>query len=118
MIVIDLGFTNEYFFSDQFHLIDSGLVNIFGKYGVNLLQGILVNMIQAQSEEEFYQNYNAGVEFLNATCADNCDLISKFKAFEEDNKIYASYCFAKVPSKSGRHGSGTCEKIILVLLIS
>ena len=45
MIVIDLGFTNAYFFSDQFHLIDSGIVNTFGKYGVNLLQGILVNMI-------------------------------------------------------------------------
>ena len=103
MIVIDLGFTNAYFFSDQFHLIDSGLVNIFGKYGVNLLQGILVNMIQAQSEEEFYQNYNAGVEFLNATCADNCDLISKFKAFEEDNKIYASYCFAKSSGNRVRH---------------
>ena len=26
-IVIDLGFTNSYFFYDQFHLIDSGLLN-------------------------------------------------------------------------------------------
>ena len=49
-ILIDTGFKNEYLISDQFHLIDSGIVNIFGKYCVELLQGILVNTIQAQSE--------------------------------------------------------------------
>ena len=49
-------------------------------------------------------------ELLNVTCAGNSDLISKFKAFEEDKEIYASYCFAKVPGNRGRHGSGACEQ--------
>ena len=55
-IVIYFGFTNTYFFSNQLHLIDSGLVNIFVKYGVDLLQVILVNLIQAQYEAESDQN--------------------------------------------------------------
>ena len=105
-IVIYIGFTKAYLFSCRFHLIDSVLVNIFGKYGVDLLQGILVNMIQTQSESEFDQNYNAGMEFLNTTCAENGDLISKFRYFDEEEEICASYCFEKIPGNLGHHGSG------------
>ena len=39
--------------TDQWHLLDSGIENIFGGAGNELLRGHLVNLVKAESEAEF-----------------------------------------------------------------
>ena len=57
-MVIDLGFVNAAFITDQHHLIDSGLAQKFGKAGSDLLKGHLLGMIRAPTEVDFKKNYN------------------------------------------------------------
>jgi len=52
-LIQKLGFVNAHFILDQWHLLDSGLVKIFGKSGHELLQGYLVKMVKSKSEEDF-----------------------------------------------------------------
>ena len=39
--------------TDQWHLLDSGIENIFDRAGNELVRGHLVNLVKAESEAEF-----------------------------------------------------------------
>jgi len=108
-IVIELGFINARFVTDQWHMLDSGLLKKFGKIGHELLRGHLVQMIHAGSELEFDDILRSGFELIRAQPQMNGQMESDLEAFAGLKDTYASYCLAKIPGNRGLHGNAASE---------
>jgi len=108
-VVIAFGFTNAIFFTDQWHLLDSGLCKKFGKPGYALLKGHLSNMVKASSEEEFNANLQGARELVLSQPQVNGQLLADLDDFASLKTTYASYCHAQVPGNRGHHGNGISE---------
>ena len=108
-MVIELGFVNAKFFTDQWHLLDSGLSKKFGKSGYELLKGHLVRMVKADSEQEFEDTLQAARNLLQSQLNRNGQLESDLEEFASLRKTYASYCHAQVPGNRGYHGNAISE---------
>ena len=52
-LVGKLGFTNAVYMTDKWHLVDSGIENIFGRASNALLRGHMVKLVKAEPEAEF-----------------------------------------------------------------
>lgn len=108
-MVIAFGFINAIFFTDQWHLLDSGLCKKFGKPGYALLKGHLSNMVKASSEEEFNTNLHGARELVLSQQQVNGQLLADLNDFASLKTTYASYCHAQVPGNRGHHGNGISE---------
>jgi len=104
-MVIELGFVNARFHADQWHLLDSGLSQKFGKAGYELLKGHLVKMVQANSEQEYNDILQAATDLLQSQLQRDGQLESVLEEFASLRETYASYCHAQVPGNRGYHGN-------------
>ncbi len=109
-LVQKLGFVNAHFILDQWHLLDSGLVKIFGKSGYELLQGYLVKMVKSESEEDFLLTSELALQRLQNIIPMNGDLEAKLVDFIERRPTYASHLLAKIPGNRGLHGNACSEQ--------
>ena len=64
-LIVKLGFVNARFILDQWHLLDSGLMKMFGKSGYELLNEHLIKMIKAQSEIEYNATLTVALHHLH-----------------------------------------------------
>ena len=104
------GFTMAKFLLDHWHLHDSGLTQMFGKAGHELLKGHLTEMIQAESEERFNQVIKAARELLQAQKVRNGETEKAFETFVSQRESYAQYCLNATPGNRGLHGSSMSEQ--------
>ena len=116
MVTKTLGFVNAAYFTDQWHLLDSGLGKMFGESGYTKLNVYLDKMVQALSEDEFDGAYKAAEAVIRGQSTvdgppSNVDgrLLETLNTFASKRKTYASYCFAQVPGNLERHGNAISE---------
>jgi hypothetical protein len=109
-LIQKLGFINAHFILDQWHLLDSGLVKIFGKSGYELLQGYLVKMVKSESEEDFQLTSELALQRLHNITPRNGALEAKLVDFVERRHTYASHLLAKIPGNRGLHGNACSEQ--------
>ena len=64
-LIEKIDFENAQCILDQWHLMDSGLMQIFGKGGYDLLQGHLIQMVKAQSEIEYNETLTSAFHLLH-----------------------------------------------------
>ncbi len=95
---------------DQWHLLDSGLMKMFGKSGYELLNGHLIKMIKAQSEIEYNTTLEAALHLLHQQIPWNGNLEHKLHDFASQRKTYASYLLAAIPGNRGLHGNACSEQ--------
>ena len=112
-MIVDFGFVNAIFIMDHFHLYVSpnpGLAKIFGKAGYELLKGHLVQMIQANSQEDFESFLLAAREKLHAQTPRNGQMESDLEKFAKKRHSYAQYCLDKITGNRELHGSSVSEQ--------
>ena len=108
-MVIDLGFVNASFITDQHHLIDSGLAKKFGKGGCDLLKGHLIEMIRSPTETDFQNTLQSAKELPESMTPRNGQLESDLLEFAGLKNTYSQYCLDKIPGNRGRHGNQVSE---------
>jgi hypothetical protein len=85
-LIVKLGFVNAQFILDQWHLLDSGLMKMFGKSGYELLNGHLIKMIKAQSKIENDKTLEAALQLLRQQIPLNGNLEHKWHEFASRKK--------------------------------
>ena len=112
-MIVNLGFTNARFVMDHFHLYISpnpGLAKMFGKRGFELLKGHLIQMIQANSEEEFDSIVESARQKLHAQTPRDQQMESDLNTFAGKWESYAQYCLDKIPGNRGLRSSSVSKQ--------
>ena len=91
-LIVKLGFMNAQSILDQWHLLDSGLMKMFG------MNGHLIKLIKAQSEIEYNTTLTVALHLLHQLIPQNGNLEHKLHDFASQRKTYASYLLADIPA--------------------
>ncbi|KAL7552459.1 hypothetical protein ACHAWF_016605 [Thalassiosira exigua] len=106
----DMGFANARLIADHWHLVDSGLEQIFGKYVYGMISSHLVRMIRSNSEKEFNEAYEAAVNLLAVSEFRSGEAEANLKEFADRRETYAFFELARIPGNRGLRGSSMAEQ--------
>ncbi|KAL7545888.1 hypothetical protein ACHAWF_014596 [Thalassiosira exigua] len=109
-VIRDMGFVNARLISDHWHLVDSGLELLFGKYVYGMLAGHLVRMIRSNSEKEFSETYESAKNLLAVSDFRSGEAEANLIEFADRKETYAYFELAKIPGNRGLRGSSMAEQ--------
>ena len=91
-MIADFGFVNTTFVINQWHLVEKGLEEHFGRSGKDLLMHHLNQMIQSLSAKTFEETIKAAKQLL--VSQEKCDgnLEDKFEEFFSKKNITQTIC--------------------------
>ena len=108
-MIHDFGFTSAIFIIDHFHLIDSGLDDMFGVHGAKVMKDHLMSMIRVEPKSNFDEIANAGRELKTSYSERDTVLEAQLEKFYDLHVNYATFIIMNIPGNRGRHGSSTTE---------
>ncbi|KAL7544230.1 hypothetical protein ACHAWF_016691 [Thalassiosira exigua] len=106
----EFGFVNAHYFTDRWHLFDSGLREMFGQKCYDMLKSHLKAMIYAKTKCAFEDTANAAKEYLLNLNPRNAEHEVALDKFISKKDMYAEYILAEVVGNRGLRGSGMAEQ--------
>ncbi|KAL7525422.1 hypothetical protein ACHAWF_002523, partial [Thalassiosira exigua] len=97
----EFGFVNAHYFTDRWHLLDSGLREMFGMKCYEMLKSYLKAMIYAKTKSAFEETTRAAKEYLLNLNPRNAEHEVALDKFISQKDMYAEYILAEVVGNRG-----------------